>query len=77
METEVNLACSPEQVIEESKRCMSCGYCFDCEKCWLYCQDQAIIKPLEKGVIYSFKMENCTGCKKCDEECPCGFIDMI
>jgi Fe-S-cluster-containing hydrogenase component 2 len=32
---------------------------------------------MEKGVIYSFKLENCTGCKKCSEECPCGFIDML
>jgi dissimilatory sulfite reductase flavoprotein subunit len=77
LETEVAVPLSQEQVITESQRCMSCGYCFDCEKCWLFCQDQAVIKPLEKGVIYSFKMENCTGCKKCAEECPCGFIDML
>ena len=77
METEVNLSLSQDQALAESKRCMSCGFCFDCEKCWLFCQDQAIDKPMEKGVIYSFKMQNCTGCKKCAEECPCGFIDML
>ena len=77
METEVNLPMSREQVIEETKRCMSCGFCFDCEKCWLFCQDQAVDKPLQKGVLYTFKMQNCTGCKKCAEECPCGFIDML
>ncbi len=76
METEVNLTNSQEEILEESRRCMSCGYCFDCEKCWLFCQDQVIDKPMEKGAIYSFKLENCTGCKKCAEECPCGFIDM-
>ena len=37
----------------------------------------AIDKPLEKGLLYKFKLENCTGCKKCAEECPCGFIDML
>jgi len=77
METEVNRSLSQDQALAESKRCMSCGYCFDCEKCWLFCQDQAIDKPMQKGVIYSFKLQNCTGCKKCEEECPCGFIDMI
>jgi NADPH-dependent glutamate synthase beta subunit-like oxidoreductase/Pyruvate/2-oxoacid:ferredoxin oxidoreductase delta subunit len=77
METEVNRSLSQDQALAEGKRCMSCGFCFDCEKCWLFCQDQAIDKPMEKGVIYSFKMQNCTGCKKCAEECPCGFIDMI
>jgi NADPH-dependent glutamate synthase beta subunit-like oxidoreductase len=77
MDLEVNLGFTQEQVVEESRRCMSCGYCFDCEKCWMYCQDQAIVKPMQKGLLYSFKMENCTGCKKCAEECPCGFIDMV
>jgi len=77
METEVNLPMSREQIIQETKRCMSCGFCFDCEKCWLFCQDQAVDKPLQKGVLYTFKMQNCTGCKKCAEECPCGFIDML
>ena len=77
MDTEVNLPMSREQVIEETKRCMSCGFCFDCEKCWLFCQDQAVNKPMEKGVLYTYKMPNCTGCKKCAEECPCGFIDML
>jgi len=75
-DAEVNLGLTQTQVIEESKRCMSCGYCFDCEKCWMYCQDQAIEKPMEKGVLYTFKMQNCTGCKKCAEICPCGFIEM-
>ncbi len=77
VDLEVNLGFTRDQVIEESRRCMSCGYCFDCEKCWMYCQDQAIDKPMEKGVLYSFKMQNCTGCKKCAEVCPCGFIDMV
>jgi len=77
MEVEGNLGFTPEQVVTESQRCMSCGYCFDCEKCWLFCQDQAVVKPSEKGELYTYKMENCTGCKKCAEECPCGFIDML
>lgn len=75
-EKEVNQGLTTEQLVEESRRCMSCGMCFDCEKCWLFCQDQAIDKPMEKGLLYKFKMENCTGCKKCAEECPCGFIEM-
>ena len=77
MDVEVNQAYTEEQVIEESKRCMSCGHCFDCGNCWSYCQDQAVVKPLEKGVPYTFKMDFCQGCKKCAEECPCGFIEMV
>jgi NADPH-dependent glutamate synthase beta subunit-like oxidoreductase len=76
MDVEANLPLTEEQAIEESKRCMSCGYCMDCEKCWMYCQDQAIDKPMQKGLLYKFKLGNCTGCSKCAEICPCGFIEM-
>ncbi len=76
LNTEVNLGLTQEQTVAESERCMSCGYCFDCENCWLYCSDQAITKPLQKGVLYGWKLENCTGCKKCADICPCGFIEM-
>ena len=77
IDTEVNLGYSPEQVVEESQRCMSCGQCFSCDTCWSYCQDQAIIKPMVKGELYKFKLDFCQGCKKCAEECPCGFIEMV
>lgn len=76
MEAEVNLPLSEDEAVAESKRCMSCGYCMDCEKCWMYCQDQAIDKPMQKGTLYVFKLGNCTGCGKCAEICPCGFIEM-
>ncbi len=76
MEAEVNLPLSEEEAVAESKRCMSCGYCMDCEKCWMYCQDQAIDKPMQRGALYVFKLGNCTGCGKCAEICPCGFIEM-
>jgi len=76
IDLEVNLGFTSDQILTESRRCMSCGYCFDCEKCWMYCQDQAIEKPMEKGVLYPFKLENCTGCRKCAEICPCNFIEM-
>ncbi len=76
LDTEVNLGYTPEQLLAEANRCMSCGYCMDCEKCWMYCQDAAIVKP-DGGVFpYGWKLENCTGCSKCSEICPCGFIEM-
>ena len=77
VDIEVNLGFDQEQAVVEAQRCMSCGYCFDCEKCWMYCQDQAINKPMQKGQLYTFKLSNCTGCKKCAEICPCGFIEMV
>lgn len=75
-ELEVDKGYTRETAFEESKRCMSCGRCFDCGHCWTLCGDGAIIRPLEKGEPYSFKMEFCQGCKKCAEQCPCGYIEM-
>ncbi|MBF0105182.1 MAG: FAD-dependent oxidoreductase [Deltaproteobacteria bacterium] len=76
IDVEVGATLAASDLMDETKRCMSCGYCFNCEKCWEYCQDSAIVKG-KKGEIYTYKSEVCTGCKKCAEECPCGFIDMV
>lgn len=75
-EREVNLGLSEAQALAEAKRCLSCGMCFECDTCWQYCQEQAIQKPVEKGSPYRIKLEFCTGCKKCAEQCPCGYIEM-
>ena len=73
---EISSTLTEEQVISEAMRCMSCGSCFDCGTCWSYCQDQAIVKPVRKYEPYKFKLEFCNGCKKCAEQCPCGYIEM-
>ena len=73
---EINKGMTEEQVREEAKRCLSCGYCFGCGTCWSFCQDNAIVKPADGGYPYKYKLELCQGCKKCHEECPCGFIEM-
>jgi len=79
---EITATLAAEAATAEAKRCMSCGYCFDCNTCWSLCQDSAIVKPMVRGgpVVgqpeYKFKHDVCTGCKKCAEQCPCGYIDM-
>jgi Pyruvate/2-oxoacid:ferredoxin oxidoreductase delta subunit len=67
---------SPGEAIREAQRCLSCGACFECDNCWKYCPDQAVIKPLEKGQPYRFKLEFCQGCSKCAEQCPSNYIEM-
>jgi Pyruvate/2-oxoacid:ferredoxin oxidoreductase delta subunit len=67
---------TPEAAIHEAQRCLSCGACFDCDNCWKYCPDQAVIRPLEKGQPYRFKLEFCQGCNKCAEQCPTNYIEM-
>ncbi|MFZ5979080.1 MAG: NAD(P)-binding protein [Candidatus Zixiibacteriota bacterium] len=76
IDVEITRTMTQDEAVAESKRCMSCGMCFDCGTCWSYCQDNAIIKPIEKGGEYKFKLEFCNGCKKCAENCPCGYIEM-
>ena len=76
LDKEISSTFSLEQVIEEAKRCMSCGSCFDCGTCWSLCQDQAIHKPVTKFQPYTFKLDVCKGCNKCAEACPCGYIEM-
>lgn len=77
LDKEVALGLSQEDGIEEAKRCMSCGHCMDCESCWMYCTPAAVIKPDQPGGAYAFKLELCDGCKKCADECPCGYIEMF
>lgn len=73
---EVFLTIDETQAIAETKRCMSCGMCFDCDNCYTFCSDSAV-KKLPKGQHFEFNLALCQGCKKCAEECPCGYIDMI
>ncbi len=75
IELEIDLGITAEQFRAEAARCMSCGTCFWCEKCYLYCQAGCVIKK-EKGEPFEFKLDTCDGCKKCAEECPCGYIDL-
>ncbi len=62
-----------EDAIAEAARCMSCGLCMDCETCWMYCSSNCFQK-LPKGEHYKIRLELCSGCGKCVEACPCGYI---
>jgi len=75
MEAEIESGLTEAEVLEEAKRCMSCGLCMDCESCWMYCTNSCFVK-LPKGEHYRVKLELCNGCKKCAEACPCGYIEM-
>lgn len=74
-DTEVELGLTEAEVVEEAKRCMSCGMCMDCETCWMYCSNNCFVR-LPKGDHYKVKLELCNGCKKCADACPCGYIEM-
>jgi NADPH-dependent glutamate synthase beta subunit-like oxidoreductase/Pyruvate/2-oxoacid:ferredoxin oxidoreductase delta subunit len=74
---EVTLDLTYEEAVAESQRCMVCGSCVDCEQCWMYCTEQGGEKPAVSGDPYVFKLQLCTGCGKCKDVCPCGYIEMV
>jgi len=76
---EVDLGLDRAQAIEETARCFSCGLCFGCERCWMYCQSNCFKKLPSPGpgTYYKIDLNVCDGCRKCAEECPCGFLDLI
>jgi len=75
---EIDHGITAEQTLIEVTRCFSCGKCFACEKCWMFCQAGCFVKVPDPhlGHYYKMKLEVCDGCKKCADECPCGFLEM-
>jgi Fe-S-cluster-containing hydrogenase component 2 len=58
------------EVIKEAERGLSCGLCFNCARCYLYCPDNAV-KKSKFGTYYEFDLDFCKGCGLCAKECPC------
>ena len=71
---------SDEQAIAEAGRCMSCGMCFECDNCVIYCPQDAVfrVKKDQKtmGRYVDTDYAKCIGCHICADVCPTGYIDM-
>ena len=69
-----------KQVIAEAKRCMSCGMCFECDNCVVYCPQTAVyrVKKTEAttGRYVATNYDKCIGCHICADVCPTGYIQM-
>ena len=69
-----------EQAIKEAGRCMSCGMCFECDNCVIYCPQDAVYRvPKESktmGRYVATDYMKCIGCHICADVCPTGYIDM-
>jgi formate dehydrogenase major subunit len=77
-QAEVGLGITEEQLLAEASRCFSCGSCFGCEQCWMYCTPLCFT-PLEEaapGAYFSLSLDRCEDCGKCVEVCPCGFLEV-
>ncbi|MEM7304040.1 MAG: NAD(P)-binding protein [Pseudomonadota bacterium] len=69
-----------DQAVEEAGRCMSCGMCFECDNCVVYCPQDAVfrVKKDKKttGRYVDTNYNKCIGCHICADVCPTGYIDM-
>ncbi len=69
-----------EKVESEAERCMSCGMCFECDNCVIYCPQDAVhrtkknVSTLGRYVYTDYS--RCIGCHICSDVCPTGYINM-
>ena len=71
---------SETQAVAEAKRCMSCGMCFECDNCVVYCPQTAVFKVKKTqsttGRYVDTDYDKCIGCHICKDVCPTGYIQM-
>jgi glutamate synthase (NADPH/NADH) small chain len=64
----------------EADRCMSCGMCFECDNCVIYCPQDAVQRtPAAESALGRYVYTDygrCIGCHICADVCPTGYIDM-
>jgi formate dehydrogenase major subunit len=76
-EGEIELTMSGDQTLAEAQRCLSCGLCFDCQQCFMYCNRAGFtrVEHTEPGNYFVLALEACEGCGKCIEICPCAYLE--
>lgn len=69
-----------DQAVAEAKRCMSCGMCFECDNCVMYCPQTAVFRVKKSqatlGRYVDTDYNKCIGCHICADVCPTGYIQM-
>ena len=69
-----------QQAIDEAERCMSCGMCFECDSCIIYCPQDAVHRVKKNQIAIGRYVETdygkCVGCHICMDVCPTGYIQM-
>ncbi len=69
-----------EAAVAEANRCMSCGMCFECDNCVIFCPQDAVFRVKKDqattGRYVDTDYSKCIGCHICSDVCPTGYIDM-
>ncbi|MCG6936798.1 MAG: FAD-dependent oxidoreductase [Gammaproteobacteria bacterium] len=78
--TERQISLEEEKAVAEANRCMSCGMCFECDNCVIYCPQDAVFRVKKDkqttGRYVDTDYNKCIGCHICSDVCPTGYIDM-
>ncbi len=77
---ERRMGLTEEEAVREGERCMSCGMCFECNNCIVYCPQVAVFKVKKDnyavGRYVDTDYSRCIGCHICKDVCPTGYIQM-
>jgi glutamate synthase (NADPH/NADH) small chain len=69
-----------DEARKEADRCMSCGMCFECDNCVIYCPQDAVYRVKKSarttGRYVDTDYAKCIGCHICADVCPSGYIRM-
>ncbi|HHJ14676.1 MAG TPA: 4Fe-4S dicluster domain-containing protein [Gammaproteobacteria bacterium] len=69
-----------DAAVAEANRCMSCGMCFECDNCVIFCPQDAVYRVKKDehtvGRYVATDYARCVGCHICADVCPTGYIDM-
>ncbi len=69
-----------QDAVDEADRCMSCGMCFECDNCVIYCPQDAVHRTKKDhstlGRYVFTDYTRCIGCHICSDVCPTGYINM-
>jgi len=69
-----------EGAVAEAGRCMSCGMCFECDNCVIFCPQDAVFRVKKDqstlGRYVDTDYTKCVGCHICADVCPTGYINM-
>ncbi len=60
----------------EAQRCFNCGTCTECDNCFVFCPDLAVLRTDDPAQPYRIDTDYCKGCGICAYECPRGAIEL-
>jgi len=76
-EGEVVATLDEDAFLREVERCYSCGLCFGCQQCWMYCTSGGLTRVAAPtpGAYFALTLDACEACGQCVDVCPCGYLE--